>query len=183
MPRTPPRRLSRFIVMAMLQAARAKRLGLEDASAYSWGLNRSIFYAAAKRGFRGRGGEPKTGEVPSTPPPEETFFLGDEMAYRDPGSSKLYFTIGGETQTAEAFQRQIASRFGSDANFHLAWAEATKIVAGFDEEVLKSSRRFYSVVYRPRRDALVTEWTERYVVPGAMPATRRPGSAPPPSNP
>lgn len=183
MPRSPPRRLSRFIVMAMLQAARAKRLGLEDDSAFSWGLNRSIFYAAAKRGFRGPGGEPKTGEVPSKSPPEETFFLGDEMAYRDTGSSKLSFTIGGVTQTAEAFQKQIASRFGSEANFHHAWAEATKIVGGFDEEVLTSGRRFYSVVYRPRRDALLAEWTERYVEPGAMPASRRAGSGLPPSNP
>lgn len=179
MPRSPPRRLSRFIVMAMLQAARAKRLGLEDDSAYSWGLNRSIFYAAAKRGFRGRGGEPKTGEVPPKPPTEETFSLGDEMAYRDPESPKLYFTIGGETQTAEAFQRQIASRFGSEANFRGAWAEATEIVQGFDDDVLRSGRRFYSLVYRPRRDALVAEWTERYVGIDAMPAGRRPGSAPP----
>ena len=37
--------------MATLQAARAYVLGMDLASAKSWGLNRAIFYAAAKRGF------------------------------------------------------------------------------------------------------------------------------------
>jgi len=38
--------------MAVLQAARANVLGLPEDSAYSWGLDRAIFYAAAKRGFK-----------------------------------------------------------------------------------------------------------------------------------
>jgi hypothetical protein len=46
-------KVTRFVVMAMLQAARAESLGLPRDSAYSWGLNRAIFYAAAKSGFRG----------------------------------------------------------------------------------------------------------------------------------
>src|SRR2546428_13099724 len=45
--------INRFCVMATLQAARAYLLGLRMDEAYSWGLNRSIFYAAAKRGFKG----------------------------------------------------------------------------------------------------------------------------------
>ena len=44
--------VGRFQVMATLQAARARILGLSVASAKSWGLNRAIFYAAAKRGFK-----------------------------------------------------------------------------------------------------------------------------------
>ncbi len=155
--------------MAMLQAARAERLGLDEGAAYSWGLNRSIFYAAAKRGFRGTAGVAKTGE-PSTPrPTEETYFLGDEMAYRDPEGSRLRFTIGGETQTEEMFRQQIASRFGSEQNFRRAWAQAIHVVDGFDPEVLRSGHRFYSTVYKPRRDELAEEWTERYV-PSAPPA-------------
>ncbi len=149
--------------MAMLQAARAKRLGLDENSAYSWGLNRSIFYAAAKRGFRGTGGEPKTGEPAPPIPTEETYFLGDEMAYRDPGNPQLRFTIGGETQTEEMFRRQIASRFGDSENFRRAWSEAVDIVNEFEPEVLRSGHRFYSSVYKPRRDELAEEWTERYV--------------------
>lgn len=46
-------KVGRFQVMATLQAARAYILGLPLESALSWGLNRSIFYAAAKRGFKG----------------------------------------------------------------------------------------------------------------------------------
>jgi hypothetical protein len=40
--------------MAILQACRAEVLGLDHDSALSWGPNRAIFYAAAKRGLRGR---------------------------------------------------------------------------------------------------------------------------------
>ncbi|HUO43055.1 MAG TPA: hypothetical protein VMU35_08765 [Methylomirabilota bacterium] len=47
-------KIGRFQVMAILQAARAKQLGLPINEAKSWGLNRAIFYAAAKRGFKGK---------------------------------------------------------------------------------------------------------------------------------
>ncbi len=166
-PMPPARRrtlkISRFIVMAMLQAARARRLGLEESSAHSWGLNRAIFYAAAKQGFRGTPGSGKTGEPTPAPRPDETYPLGDDFAYRDPTSATLRFRIGGEAQTEEVFRRQIAERFGSEANFRKAWAEATSIVSEYDETVLKSGRQFYATVYRPRRDDLAAAWTARYV--------------------
>ena len=44
--------VGRFQVMALLQAARAKALGYPLDEAESFGLNRAIFYAAAKRGFK-----------------------------------------------------------------------------------------------------------------------------------
>ena len=44
--------VGRFQVMAPLQAARAQALGKPREDAESFGLNRAIFYAAAKRGFR-----------------------------------------------------------------------------------------------------------------------------------
>lgn len=47
--------IGRFQVMAVLQAARAHLLGLPIESAKSFGLNRAIFYAAAKRGFKKKG--------------------------------------------------------------------------------------------------------------------------------
>ena len=40
-------RISRFQIMAILQAARAQELGLRVEEAKSWGLNRALFYAAA----------------------------------------------------------------------------------------------------------------------------------------
>ena len=166
---TAPRvlRINRFTVMAMLQAARARRLGLAEESAFSWGLNRAIFYAAAKRGFRGATGAPRAGEAPARTEERPSYSLGDELAYRDPTSSTLSFTIGGETQTGAQFRRQIASRFGAEPKFRQAWDEALAYVTDFPEEVLRSQREFYSVVYRPRRDALVAEWVGRYGPPTA----------------
>lgn len=157
-------RIGRFAVMATLQAARAKRLGLPDESAFSWGLNRAIFYAAAKRGFRSGQGERGPHEALPEAKQEATYYLGDEMAYRDPASSEPRFTIGGETQTKADFDRQVAARFGTDRNFRSAWREAQEIIAGFDEETLGSRSQFFSQVYKPRRDELATQWTEKYII-------------------
>jgi hypothetical protein len=53
--------VGRFQVMATLQAARAKTLGLPMGSAKSWGLNRAIYYAAASgKRFFTIGGEIQT---------------------------------------------------------------------------------------------------------------------------
>src|ERR1051326_3125086 len=54
--------VGRFQVMALLQAARAKALGYPLDEAESFGLNRAIFYAAAKRGFKGGTGSKHPGE-------------------------------------------------------------------------------------------------------------------------
>lgn len=167
--------------MAMLQAARAARLGLARESAYSWGLNRAIFYAAAKRGFRG-GGEGGSGEGSGTGPSAgpRFFQLGDDEAPRDPNHATPMFTIGGETQTEESFLKQVASRFGSDANFRVAWAEAEAIVAATDEGTLKSRSGFFERVYHPRRDELSTKWAQQFGVLGPLPprgAMRRPGNS------
>ncbi len=158
-------RITRFTVMATLQAARAARLGLPERSAHSWGLNRAIFYAAAKQGFRSPASPPVTGEPRSAAPPPGMFRLGDDLAYRTPEGDELLFTIGGEVQTDAEFRRQVAARFGSDQNFRTAWKQAEGIVAQFDEATLGSGRRFYSEVYKPRRDDLVGEWNARFLVP------------------
>jgi len=163
MPRAPVRRITRFTVMATLQAARATRLGLPEGSALSWGLNRAIFYAAAKRGFRGAGAPAPPGEPSAAATGAETYSLGDDFAYRDPNSAELRFTIGGETQTEEAFHRQVAARFGEERAFREAWEEALELVGKFDEGTLRSGRRFYAEVYKPRRDELVAQWTERFL--------------------
>ncbi len=147
--------VGRFQVMAVLQAARALVLGLPLESAFSWGLNRAIFYAAAKRGFKGRGGA-GTG-YPGRPLPG-TYFLGDEMAYRSDEPGRLRFTIGGETQSEEGFARQIEARFGG--RFKEAWGEAVDYVEHFDRETLLSGTEFFSSVYRPKRDEFAANWTE-----------------------
>jgi hypothetical protein len=162
-----PRAISRFIVMATLQAARAERLGLARASAYSFGLNRAIFFAAAKQGFKT--GTPVGGEEskPRAEPAREAYQVGDDFAYRDPTAAPLSFTIGGTTQTEADFERQIVARFGSPANFARAWAEAQAIVAAASEAEVRGGPAFYQHVYRPRRDVLRARWTEMI---GAKPA-------------
>jgi len=168
--------------MAVLQAARARSLGLSRDSAFSWGLNRAIFYAAAKRGFSGSPSTAGETSVGSTERPvREIFHLGDEEAFRDPKSRDLVFTIGDQDQTTEMFERQVLSRFGTTENFRTAWDEALRIVATFDRTTLESRGRFYEDVYKPRRDDLSDSWTERFSPPlktkkGAQPPLNHSGA-------
>jgi hypothetical protein len=151
-------KVGRFQVMAVLQAARAKELGLSDIQAKSWGLNRAIFYAAAKRGFKTPAGPQGKGGRKLVEKPKETFLLGDEMAYTSKKGARSYFTIGGKPQTEAEFYRQIESRFG--AHFNRAWKEALRIVSKYSDDVLRSQNRFFNDVYRSRRDELALKWTE-----------------------
>src|SRR5438067_881742 len=133
--------------MALLQAARASELGLPKDSAYSWGLNRAIFYAAAKRGFKGgRGGYPKgsSGSLEKSrregeaPEPEE-FYLGSEKAFIDRKGSKKnspFFSIGDSVQGPKDFEKQVVSRFGGEANFEKAWEEALRVVRQYARSTL-----------------------------------------------
>jgi hypothetical protein len=149
-------KVSRFQVMALLQAARAYVLGLPLESAYSWGLNRAIFIAAAKRGFKGgSGGSP--GGPARTSKRRDTYFLGDDMAFKSEKESVLLFTIGGEVQTPEAFDRQVRSRFGKQ--FPSAWKEGVAHVKKYDRETLLSGDEFFRTVYRPVRDDLAEKWS------------------------
>lgn len=140
----------------MLQAARARVLGLPLESAYSWGLNRAIFIAAAKRGFKGRAAGAKGAEGGKVPKKGE-YHLGDDMAYKSEEGGVLLFTFGGKVQTEEEFEKRVKARFGR--TFRSAWKEALVYVKGFDKEVLLSAEGFYREVYRPRRDELAEKWT------------------------
>jgi len=154
--------VGRFQVMATLQAARALTLGLSETEAKAWGLNRAIFYAAAKRGFKEKAPPRRRGwnEVLRRPVHEtrEVYFLGDEMAYTAKRGGKTYFTIGGEVQTESDFRRQIEIRFGRA--FSKAWKEALTIVKQFPKDILLSQSGFYEQIYKPRRDDLAVKWTE-----------------------
>jgi len=154
--------VGRFQVMAVLQAARAYVLGLEIPSAKSWGLNRAIFYAAAKRGFKKQKPMKRTrSEIKEEPITEtsEAYHLGSEVAYKAPHTpGRLYFTIGGEIQTEEEFTRQIASRFGKE--YEQAWKEAIAYIKTFDEQTLLSQSGFFNSVYKPKRDELASKWTQ-----------------------
>jgi len=145
--------------MSLLQAARAYILGLPIESAYSWGLNRAIFIAAAKKGFKGG---PSSGEggagAKGTSKREGTYSLGDDMAYKTEENGVLLFTIGGKVQTKEEFDKRVKARFGK--SYRAAWKEALAYVKSFDRDTLLSTDDFYGIVYRPVRDQLAEKWTE-----------------------
>jgi len=161
-------RVGRFQVMAILQAARAQACGLSLDESKSWGLNRAIFYAAAKRGFRA---------VRAKPPPlkisaavvgrrylkrgavkEEVSQLGDEIAYKTKVGDNIYYTIGGETQTPEDYSKQIMLRFGG--KYRQAWEEALELVKKHPKSILLSQNEFFQQVYKPVRDELSEKWTQ-----------------------
>jgi hypothetical protein len=159
--------IGRFQVMAVLQAARARVLGLALDSAKSWGLNRAIFYAAAKRGFMKPKYPPSEVKIPEKVIEEEMrreiaktfeiYHLGDEAAYSVKIGRKRMFMIGNEVQSPENFYKQVESRFGK--NFSKVWEEAVNICKSYDKGILKSQRYFYEIVYKPRRDELANKWS------------------------
>ncbi len=150
--------------MAVLQAARAYVLGMPLYLAKSWGLNRAIFYAAAKRGFKKvkypRREIREKAELVGKPLLRKgnVQFLGDEAAFTMEVEGRLYFTIGGKPQTEEDFRRQIEARFGNI--FPKVWEEAISIVKEFEPEILLSQRGFFNEVYKPLRDELARKWSE-----------------------
>jgi len=149
--------VGRFQVMGLLQAARAYALGLPLESAYSWGLNRATFIAAAKRGFKGgssaRAGGSREGRTSKR---GDTYYLGDDAAFMTEQNGVMLFTFGGKVQTKEEFDKRVAARFGG--TFPTAWKEALAYVRGFDRETLLSADEFYGSVYKPVRD----EWADRW---------------------
>ncbi len=141
-------RIGRFQVMGLLQAVRYYVLKGDLDLAKSFGLNRAIFYAwAKKRGVTTRraGGAFRAGQPAEGEEVEEK--IGDEVAYR---SQRGYFTIGGQVQRPIDFDRMIAARFGS--SFKKFWDAAVEYVRSFPEDVLKSQRDFYRKIYLPVRD-------------------------------
>jgi hypothetical protein len=168
-----------FQVMATLQAARAFELGLPMESAQSWGLNRAIFYAAAKRGFKGKppaAGRPGGTKAKTTKETTRPYPLGDEVAYSEEKDGKTYFVIGSKPQTEKDFEKQIESRFGG--SFPEVWEEALDYVRHFDRSVLLSGNEFFSTIYKPKRDEFAEKWTEmsdskRKPSDGRRPARRK----------
>jgi hypothetical protein len=134
-------------------------MGLPLESAYSWGLNRATFIAAAKRGFKGgsgsgTGGSERRGKSQN----KDTYFLGggDDMAFKTVKDGVLLFTFGGKVQTKEEFDKRVRARFGE--KFPEAWKEALAYVKKFDRDTLLSADDFFRDVYKPVRD----EWADRW---------------------
>jgi hypothetical protein len=162
--------LSEFYIHAVLQAARGYQLGLDLGSAKSWGLNRAIFYQAAKSGsIQKRGKKVSSGN-------DGHFYhaggmrtskyknfgilypVGREKAYaaRDPQGG-IRFIIGGKPQTPEMFDRQIKKRF---PDFELVWNEAIQMMEMAGLPTLNSASRFHDAVYKRWREQLAQSWSK-----------------------
>ena len=156
-------KITRFEVMAVLQAARARALGLDQDEAKSWGLNRALFYAAAKRGWqqaKALGARQAIilefeSSVANRDPP---YVLGGEKAFRSRDYSRgLRFKFGRRIQEPADFDRQVREKFG--ARWDLAWAEAQSIIRNSARRDLDIQSRFFNRVYEPRRDQLAEKWS------------------------
>lgn len=166
-------KVTRFQVMAILQAARARALGLDQKEAKSWGLNRALFYAAAKSAWRRAKAEgskrPVIDEyVSSKEHHDPVYVLGGEKAFRIRKiQTGLRFKFGDRVQEPEDFDKQVKSRF---VNWRSAWLEANRIVKQHPRHDLDIQSRFFNYVYKPNRDRLAKYWSS----PGSLP--RRKGA-------
>ncbi len=145
--------MGRFEVMALLQAARYYVLSGDIQKAFSFGLNRAIFYAWAKhrgkfqvKAKRHRMGKPiqqlREGD-------KIMVYVGDEGAFI---SSRGWFTIGNIEQRPEDFKRQIIYKINAEVPFEKAWEAAINYVKQFSKSTLLSQQKFYEKVYKPVRD-------------------------------
>lgn len=144
--------LGRFQVMALLQAARYYLLTGDRERAFSFGLNRAIFYAWAKRR-----GVPAAASKPRVPAQEVAtdvekgiVYVGDEQAYV---SASGWFAMGGVEQRPEDFDREVVKKIEAEVPFEEAWRLALEYVGSFGKRVLLSQREFYEKVYLPVRDS------------------------------
>jgi hypothetical protein len=150
--------VGRFQVMALLQAARAKALGYPLDEAESFGLNRAIFYAAAKRGFKGGTGSKHPGEEHvlreiagrSIAKTIQQDALGDELAYYVEMDGKKRYVMGG-----------------------IFWSQATSVdksPSGLVTRFHRPGNKLYRSSSRPigRRSNRGANFMRRCISPGEM---------------
>ncbi len=156
-------KIGRFQVMGLLQAARYYLLKGDLERAKSFGLNRAIFYAWAKRtagklrwSKRYSAGAAVSSSIPKESKGEER--LGDEVAYI---SDQGFFVIGNQIQRPEDYDRQIASRIEGVVPYDEAWKAALNYLTRFPREVLENQKEFYEKIYLSVRDRF-EEIVKRY---------------------
>ena len=150
-------RIGRFQVMGLLQAARYYLLTGDMERAKSFGLNRAIFYAWAKRHGREISSRSTRrmldmgdkGELRAGLEGEKPIQVGDEVAF---ASRDGWFTIGGQIQKPEDYDRQIAAPIESIVGYERAWQAAIEYLKGFSRETLLNQQKFFKQVYEPIRD-------------------------------
>ncbi|RLF10412.1 MAG: hypothetical protein DRJ98_06160 [Thermoprotei archaeon] len=149
--KAPTGRLGRFQVMGLLQAARYYLVTGDLEKAKSFGLNRAVFYAWAKRYARDRLLQPRRRATLTTYVHGEKKMeqIGDEGAYLSP---RGWFAIGDMEQKPSDYDRQIAKRIEAIIPYEEAWKAALDYLRNFPRTTLLDQQRFYDEVYRPVRD-------------------------------
>jgi hypothetical protein len=156
-------KIGRFQVMALLQAARYYILTGEEEKAKSFGLNRAVFYAWAKR--RGVARPPPRRKVPAVQEVAKErregrtlVYIGNEGAYT---SEEGWYIIGEEVQLPQDYDRQIVSKIDPILPYERAWSSALEYLRNFPKSDLLDQSKFFSEVYRPVRDKFLEEVVER----------------------
>lgn len=160
----------RFQVMALLQAARYYTLTGDLDKAKSFGLNRAIFYAWAKR--YGPSARPRMGRDATRPKGssgggreevQRVEMLGEEAYVSHDG----WFAMGGVSQKPDDYDRQVIRIIGSTIPYEEAWRRALEYVRSFPRSVLENPREFYSRVYEPVKDEFAEKVVKRKGQAGA----------------
>jgi len=160
--KNPMPTVTRFQVMAVLQAARAQVLGLDLKESKSWGLNRALFYAAAKRAWANTkafgSNRPFIAEFEeSRRHHDPVYVLGGERAYRSRDLKHgIRFKFGSQIQTPEDFDDKIKNRL---PDWKSAWSEAKSIIRSSSRRDLDIQSRFFKNIYEPQRDMLARKWS------------------------
>ncbi|MEM0217641.1 MAG: hypothetical protein QXM73_02670 [Candidatus Nezhaarchaeales archaeon] len=150
-------RIGRFQVMGLLQAARYYLLTGNLEKAKSFGLNRAIFYAWAKRHAKEVSPKRMTKIVRRTSEDtreEKAIQVGDELAFV---SDRGWFIIGGQEQRPEDYDRQIAQNINTVVAYEKAWQAALEYLKCFKREVLLDQQKFFKEVYEPVRDRFLED--------------------------
>ncbi|RLE55712.1 MAG: hypothetical protein DRJ30_03285 [Candidatus Methanomethylicota archaeon] len=151
------KRVGRFQIMALLQAARYYVLTGNLEKAKSFGLNRAIFYAWAK--YHGR--ERRYRRTPSKPSTLKTVEegrriveIGNEPVFTSPNG---WFIIGNAEQLPADYDREIVKKIEKIIPYEQAWKKALNYIKSFPLKILKDQQKFFNEVYKPVRDRFLVE--------------------------
>ena len=193
-----PRKIDRFQVMGLLQAARYYLLTGDLEKAKSFGYNRAVFYAWAKhygRGFRAyRRIEEKTRLSIIESSEEKTWKQKEVFGEPVTISPRGWYGMGGEEHIPKHFDEHIARKIELQVPFEVAWKAAVEYVKKFPRKILEDQQLFFKQVYQPVRDsfiedvllkrtppqqALYTSKTKETTIQRKEESTRKPKAKPP----
>ena len=144
----PLKKIGRFQVMALLQAARYFLLKGDLDKAKSFGLNRAIFYAWAKHHKALSARKPGVVKRDETKP-KKFEHVGNEPA---PLSENGWFIMGGIEQKPEDFDKEVVEKINSILPFGQAWEATLEFLKKFPKKMLMDQQKFFNKIYNQVKD-------------------------------